>query len=108
MIHKNLAENGWYNLTLAEQMGNIGSEVSRALNWGKKNNPEMQNRAIIRALELFELTKDDERWLKRNKEICRAREVICDFFYNNNEYKTTGESLLKYFDQFALLARQRR
>ena len=37
--HEGLASGGWEKLSLCEQMANIGSEVSRALNWRKKGNP---------------------------------------------------------------------
>lgn len=31
--HKELAKDRWAKMSLCEQMANIGSEVSRALNW---------------------------------------------------------------------------
>lgn len=34
--HQNLADGRWFTLTLAQQLGNAGSEVGRALNWQKK------------------------------------------------------------------------
>jgi hypothetical protein len=36
--HKELAAGKWKELTLSEQMANIGSEVSRALTWMEKGN----------------------------------------------------------------------
>jgi len=33
VIHKKLAEGRWFQLSLCEQLGNIGSEVDRALHW---------------------------------------------------------------------------
>jgi len=45
-------------LTLCEQMANIGSEVSRALKWMEKGNPEYSRKAAARALELLELGID--------------------------------------------------
>ena len=79
-LHKNLADGKWFTLTLAEQMGNIGSEVGRAFGWKEKNEKTLGENAGQRALELFDLTIQDPRWLKRLKEIARAREVFCDFF----------------------------
>ncbi len=104
-IHKKLAAGGWQKLTLLEQMANIGSEIERTISRRKKNNPEYATLALERALELFDLTLADKRWRFRYKEIARAREVVCDFFYGDNEYQTTAEFLQKYFYQFALAAR---
>ena len=36
--HKGLATGRWAQMSLSEQMANIGSEISRALNWKRKNN----------------------------------------------------------------------
>jgi hypothetical protein len=33
MHHRDLAAGRWWQLSLAEQLGNIGSEVSRAVRW---------------------------------------------------------------------------
>ena len=43
-------------MALCEQMGNIGSEVSRAINWRNKGNGEFSARAAARALELLDLS----------------------------------------------------
>lgn len=107
-IHKNLADGKWFILSLAEQMGNIGSEVSRALGWQEKNEKILSENAGQRALELFDLTLQDPRWLKRLKEIARAREVFCDFFYGDNTYITGRKELEKYFYYFAFSARQKK
>ncbi len=107
-FHKNLAEGRWFTFSLCEQMGNIGSDVGRALNWHKKGEMEHRDKAIDRALELFDLTLQDPRWKKmhrRLKEISRAREIFGDFFFDN-EYQSTPESLEKYFYHFALAARR--
>ena len=107
-MHKNLADGKWFTLSLAEQMGNIGSEVGRALGWKEKHEKTLGENAGQRALELFDLTLQDSRWLRRLKEIARAREVFCDFFYGDNTYITTRKELEKYFYYFAFSARQMR
>ena len=106
--HRDLAAGRWWRLSLAEQLGNIGSEVSRAERW-KTRNPEMSRGALFRALELFDLTLGDSRRRAsraRLREIARAREVVVDYFFGSNQYRSSGASLLKYFDAFALLARR--
>jgi len=104
----NLAER-WHEFNALEQMGNIGSEVFRAFSWQKKGDKAQSRQALAVALELFDLTLADPRWPKikgRLKEIARAREVFCDLFFGQNEYNDTAESLMKYFDEFALAARK--
>ncbi len=106
--HHDAARGRWWNLSLAEQFGNVGSEISRAIRWSTKN-PETAQAALYRGLELFDLMLDDPRHrasVARLREIARAREVVVDFLAGANEYGSTGPSLQKYFDQFALAARR--
>ncbi len=99
----------WEEMTVAEQLGNIGSEVSRALRWHKKDDVEKWKGALWRALDLFDrtLTGDDLTY-SRMREINRAREVVCDYFLGGNRYGSTPESLNNYFTQFAIAARARK
>lgn len=103
--HKNLAAGRWFKLSLAEQLGNIGGEVSRAARWQNKDNKLFWG-AVERALELFDLTLADPRWRGRRREIARAREVFCDAVYGGKLYKSSLTDLMRYFDQFALIARR--
>ena len=104
IIHKSLAEGRWGALSLSEQMGNIGSEVSRA---GRQQGKDAQlfQSATDRALELFDLTLGDSRWKGRLREIGRAREVFCDAILGGKEYGTRLVDLQKYFDYFGMVAR---
>lgn len=95
----------WFTLTLAEQLGNIGSEVGRARRWQGKDEQTFWG-AVRRALELFDLTQEDQRWKKRRAEIDRARESFADAVLGGGEYQSTLADLERYFMQFALLARQ--
>ncbi|HXF44031.1 MAG TPA: hypothetical protein VNK70_01015 [Candidatus Paceibacterota bacterium] len=104
-IHKELAAGRWFELSLAEQLGNIGSEVLRASRSQGKDEKMFWN-AVERALELFDLTLDDPRWLGRRREIARAREVFCDSVYGGKLYKSSLPDLQRYFDIFALAARR--
>jgi hypothetical protein len=47
--HRELAAGRWVELSLAEQLGNVGSEVSRALSWEQRGNAEHCARAVERA-----------------------------------------------------------
>lgn len=104
--HKELAAGRWEKLGLLEQMANVGSEIERALSWKAKNNLERSANAFDRALELLDLTLDCPRNQPHLKEIARAREVCVDFLRGENEFGSSGDSLRKYFLQFACAARR--
>lgn len=105
--HKDLAAGRWHTFSLAEQMGNIGSEVSRASKAQGKDERRFQS-AVDRCLELFDLTLADARWKGRLREIGRAREVFCDAVFGGKEYGSTLEGIQSYFDQFAVVANDSR
>jgi len=105
LAHKNLAEGRWFRLSLVEQMANIGSEISRAVSAADRDDPSRSNRAVERALELFDLTAADPRFKTRLKEVLRARELVCEYFYGTNPYNDSGEALNNYFLQYAVAAR---
>lgn len=102
-VHTELANGRWFKLTLAEQMGNIGSEIHRMV-LSQNKDPLKLNSAMDRALELIDLTLSDRRWLKGYKEIARVREVLCDIFFGQNQYNTSLKELDDYFFKFGLLA----
>jgi hypothetical protein len=104
-IHKNLAGGRWFDLSLSEQLANIGSEVLRTSRQQGKNE-KMFWLAVEKALELFDLTLADPRWKGRRREIARAREVFCDAVYGGKLYKSSFEDLIRYFDNFAFSARK--
>ncbi len=102
---KNFNSKRWFKLSLVEQMANIGSEVGRAIRRRGMGEKKHEEKALERALELFDLTLSDKRWKNRAKEIARMREIVCDFFYGGNKYRTNAVSLDKYFTYFAIAAR---
>jgi hypothetical protein len=106
--HRELAGGRWWQLSLAEQLGHAGSEVGRAVAWQSRN-AEVSQGAACRALELLDLTLADPRLRQsraRLREMARAREVVADFFFGSNQYGSTGPSLCRYFDAYAILARR--
>lgn len=104
--HKDLAVGRWSRMPLCEQMANIGSEVSRALNWQSKGNKELSLKAASRALELLDLSLDCVRPFPRLKEIARLRETVVDYFYYSNQFSSTETLWRKYFDHFNYAARK--
>lgn len=108
-LHVELASGRWQTLTLAEQLGNIGSEVGRAIRAQERGDERRFTGAFDRALELFDLTLADPRWHgHRLREIARAREVTCDYLAGDNEYGSTARTLDAWFLAYAMLARRGR
>jgi len=105
--HTGLAAGRWQTLPLVEQLGNVGSEVSRASRWQKKD-PQACEKAIIRALELLDLTIQDPRWKGRRKELTRVREFLCDAMSGGGVYGSYFSSLDRYFYHFAVQERANR
>lgn len=105
--HKNLSLERWSQLSLFEQMANIGSEVTRALNWRKKNNDMYCQKAVHRSLELVDLTLASINGFSRYKELARLREAIVDYFYGTNEFQSSEKLWHKYFDHFNFASRRK-
>jgi Ser/Thr protein kinase RdoA (MazF antagonist) len=103
--HPGLAAGRWQQLSLAEQLANVGAEVGRM---HRRLGTAERAAAFERALELLDLTLADPRWRGRLKEIARAREVLCDAADGGREYGATLEDLDRYFLAFAVVARQGR
>jgi hypothetical protein len=103
--HQTLVAGRWHTLSLVEQLGNVGSEVGRALRAKAQGNEGHMWAALERALELFDLTVADPRLAGRRREVLRAREVVCDFLVGDNLYRSTPDSLDRYFLAFARAAR---
>lgn len=99
--HKSLSTGRWAELSFCEQMANIGSEISRALNWRNKGKAEMSLKAAVRALELIDLTLATAQTYPQLREVARTREVVVDDFFESNTFSSTEESWRKYFDHFA-------
>ena len=93
----------WLARPIAYQMGNIGSEVSRALKW-RERNPARSEKAVDRALELFDLTIEANlENHARLTEILKARDEFCDYFFANNSHHTDTSKMQKYYDGFAIM-----
>lgn len=106
--HKELAQGRWFNMAVAEQLANIGSEVERTILWKNKNNRDYSHKALERALELLDLTVQDAKNKFRLKEILRVREALADYFIFDNEFSSSDELWRKYFYPFNFAARRKR
>jgi hypothetical protein len=105
--HAGLAAGRWGSFSLAEQLANVGSEVDRAIAAWEGHRPDRFERALARALELFDLTVCDDRWRgHRRREILRAREEFCRLFFEVSVQAGAADTLSAYFLRFAVLARR--
>lgn len=107
MFHEELAQGRWKTFSTSEQLANIGSEMSRAFRWKEKSNVDRATLAVYRALELIDLTVADPKWRYRLKELLRTREVLCDYFFGENQYHLDPKMMEKEFYYYGVAARQR-
>jgi citrate synthase len=107
MIAYQVDRNKWSRMSIFDQMGNISSEVGRAINAKKQNNKQNLENSIIRALDLFDATINELINAKsiRSKEVLRSKDQFLTIM--NEESPSTDElnSLDRYFTQYAIAAR---
>src|SRR6266566_3543027 len=97
----------WAGFSLAVQLANVGSEVDRAIAAWAAQRSDRFDRALARALELFDLTARDDRWRgHRRREVLRAREEFCRLFFDDESAPAAVGTLREYFLRFAVLARR--
>ena len=98
----------WRQLTFNEQMGNIGSEVGRAIIAHRNGNEMRKNRAIDRAIDLFSATVEviiGTPYSYRLKEVLRARDEFLHLFFDDT-FDYDADNIERYFMNFAFAARQ--
>lgn len=99
----------WVQLDVINQMGNIGSEVGRAINaWREKDEPRF-NGSFARSLDLFDATIKalTSRKSLRSKEVLRAKDQYLSLFFDG-KFDEDATKIEKYFMQYAWLARTKR
>ncbi|MCL2632875.1 MAG: hypothetical protein FWD45_07345 [Coriobacteriia bacterium] len=97
----------WAQLSIYEQMGNIGSEVGRTIKAFRVNDQKRYERALVRALDLFAATTEQLVAEKshRTKEVLRARNEFLRLFFDDT-FESEADSIERYFMQFAYVARK--
>lgn len=100
-MNNHFDEEKWASLSFYEQMGNIGSEVGRAMNALRRGDEQALQGAYYRGLDLIDATAKDLGTRGRRKELLRARELFSEAV----ETKIADQKLDDYFMSFALLAR---
>ena len=90
----------WFEMPVAVQISNIGSEVNRAIRYKSKGEARKAENFCTKAMELLELSKRDPKNAHRIGEFEFAIEELIDYFLGNNLYQTTDEKLIRYYDAF--------
>ena len=98
-------EEKWHNYSLAEQLGNVGSEVLRAINRESVGDFAGRQNALERALELIDFTLSDASHRRRLKEIVRLRELLAANYAQSDYYQVGLNDLQNYLLPFAILAK---
>lgn len=96
----------WEQLSFFEQMGNVASEISRARYWQEKGDGAQEEKTLLRAVDLIDMTISDGRWLTGCQEITRLREIVCDRFAGTHIYDVSLKNIETYLLPFALRARR--
>jgi hypothetical protein len=108
MSNKPIDRERWAQLTIYEQMGNIGSEVGRAIKAKREGKEERLQGAIERALDLFSATAEDlvnKHQSHRIKEVLRSRDEFLSLFYDNKFTDSNANAIENYFTHFAIASR---
>lgn len=96
----------WAAMTMYEQMGNIGSEVGRALAAKRRGDEKSMRGALYRGIDLFGVTA--ELWAQkkspRTRELLRAKEQFVEAIITDK----IDDQLEDYFMRFAIAARSNR
>jgi len=99
----------WAKLTLYEQLGNIGSEVGRAINAKRSGYDYRIEGAVVRAQDLFRATVEilakDKTKIHRAREILRARDEFVTLIYGDEFDDREAAKIENYFMYFAYIAR---
>lgn len=97
ILHKGLTLERWFQLSLMEQLANVGTDIQRTINWRNKGNKEYSDAAFDRAIELLDCTIADPKHKGRLKELLCVREALADYFLFDNEYKSSDKLWHDYF-----------
>ncbi|MGD0284599.1 MAG: hypothetical protein ABSB12_03335 [Candidatus Saccharimonadales bacterium] len=97
----------WARLNIFEQMGNIYSEVGRSFAAKKRHDKTACDKAVERAVDLFNETINGLIAAKspRAREVLRAKEEFLKIINDNRVSNEEIESLDHYFFHFAIAAR---
>ncbi len=93
----------WSELSFAQQMGHVGSEIARVRHWEKQKDTASRTQALERALELLDLTLDSTKTVSQLKEIARLREVVAVWYLGQKTYDINEAGLENYCVSFSMM-----
>jgi hypothetical protein len=85
----------WNRIPFAQQMGHITSEIARARVWEEKKSPDSREQALLRAVDLIDLSLQLARG-SRCRELARLREVVSDCLIQSGVYRVSLLDLERY------------
>ena len=97
----------WAQFTFFEQMGNVSSEVGRAIAATRAGKDKRAQGAIDRACDLLDATVEllVAQKSPRVKEVLRAREEFLRLFFDGT-FDEDADNIERYFHQYAIAARR--
>ena len=90
----------WFELSLVQQMINIGNEVKRALKFSSDS--DKRNMFFDRAIQYTHLTMEDPQNAHVLSELLISKEVLEDYFGEHN-LACTGEQINGYYQAYQYL-----
>lgn len=93
----------WAEMDMFNQMGNIGSEVGRALRAKRQGKKDRSQAAFYRGLDLIDATA--QLWASQKRTGLRELLYARDQFAESVTTSNVDETLESYFMQFAIAAR---
>ncbi len=90
----------WWEMSIGQQIANVGSEVARAIRHKNKGNKEGAEEYCIHAVEMLGYSKLDPKNINRRKELLLAQEELVDYLLGENRYGNDDASIMKWYDAF--------
>ena len=93
-------------MTIFNQIGNIGSEITRARVWQEKGDSVSRDKALERALRLIDAALLNQVRPAHQRELACLRALVATAPAADSKYLTILRQLENYCLPFALLARK--
>lgn len=90
----------WFQLSIQEQISNIGSEVLRADRWKQRGNQERMRTYYDTAVSFLCLSIRDPKNAAGKTELNLCIDELADYFIGENLWGTTSETLQRYYNAF--------
>ena len=90
----------WFDLSLVQQMINIGNEVKRGLKFD--SDPDKRNMFFAKAIQYTQLTMEDCKNAHVLPELLISKEVLEDYLGEHN-LASSGEQISRYYQAYQYL-----